>query len=69
MSKINILVNGENFSIEKDSKISDLIKNLDLDIAKVAVEKNLEIVDAGRFELSQINEGDKIEIVHFIGGG
>lgn len=69
MTKIVIILNGEEKTIEKGTKINDLIKNLDLDITKIAIERNLEIVQIDDFAKITLEEQDQIEIVHFIGGG
>jgi len=66
---IKIILNGEEKNIGVNLTISDLISDLDLDIKKIAIEKNLEIVHNNAFSLTNIYEGDKIEIVSFIGGG
>ena len=49
--------------------IAGLIVELGLDGRKVAVEKNLEIVPRSRHAATSLADGDRIEIVHFIGGG
>ena len=69
MSKIKIILNGEDYLIKENSSINDLISELNLDISKIAIERNLEIVLAEDFKEIEINLGDKIEIVSFIGGG
>jgi sulfur carrier protein len=69
MSKINIILNGQNFQLEKGRNIKDLIEKLELDIKKIAIELNLEIVELNHYDSTKIKENDKIEIVHFIGGG
>jgi thiazole synthase len=49
--------------------VDELLRHLALDPAKVAVERNLEIVPRSTYRAVGLNEGDKLEIVHFIGGG
>ena len=49
--------------------MATLIKELGLDERKIAVERNREIVPKTQFSSVRLCEGDKIEIVHFIGGG
>jgi len=49
--------------------IAELVEKFELDIKKIAVEKDLEIVNPDLFSLTVIDEGSRIEIVHFIGGG
>ncbi|MFL2854055.1 MAG: sulfur carrier protein ThiS, partial [Candidatus Pelagibacter sp.] len=48
---------------------SDLVKNLNIPIKKVAIEHNQEIIDKKKINRIILKKNDKIEIVHFIGGG
>ena len=69
IKKIKIKVNGKFKSISDNYKISDLIKDLKIPIKKVAIEINQEIIDKKRINKIILKKNDKIEIVHFIGGG
>ncbi len=69
IKKIKIRVNGKVKSISKDYKMSDLVKNLKIPIKKVAIELNQEIIDKKKINKICVKNNDKIEIVHFIGGG
>jgi thiamine biosynthesis protein ThiS len=69
MTKIKIFLNGELREIEENSNISQLLSDLALDPKKIAIEKDLEIINPQDFEKILLNENTKIEIVHFIGGG
>jgi len=69
MSKIKILLNGEEKFLEQKISIAQLIADLELDVKKIAVEKDLEIVNPDQFLEVILDEGSRIEIVHFIGGG
>jgi len=69
IKKIKIKVNGKVKSINDDFKISDLVKNLKIPIKKVAIELNQEIIDKKNINKISLKQNDKIEIVHFIGGG
>jgi len=66
---MEITLNGEKTTLETGSNIVNLIDKLDLDVDKLAIERNLEIVPKSKFAMTIIEEGDKLEIVHFIGGG
>ena len=66
---MKITLNGEKFTLETGSNIVNLIDKLDLNVDKLAIERNLEIVPKSKFAMTIIEEGDKLEIVHFIGGG
>jgi len=69
MKKIKIKVNGKNRLISETYKLSDLIKWLKIPMKKVAIELNEEIIDKKNVNKIKLNQNDKIEIVHFIGGG
>ena len=69
MKKIKIKVNGKNRSISKTYKLLDLIKHLKIPMKKVAIELNEEIIDKKNVNKIKLKQNDKIEIVHFIGGG
>ena len=69
MKKIKIKVNGKFKTVVNNSKLSDLLKNLKIPIKKVAIELNQEIIDKKRSSNIKLKKDDKIEIVHFIGGG
>ena len=69
MKKIKIKVNGKVKTVLNNSKLSDLLKNLNIPLKKVAIELNQEIIDKKRSSNIKLKKNDKIEIVHFIGGG
>ena len=69
MSMIQITLNGEPRSVSHGLTISQLCQSLELDPAKVAVERNLEIVPRSTMADVQVENGDNLEIVHFVGGG
>ena len=69
IKKIKIKINGKVKSILDNYKMSDLVKNLKIPIKKVAIELNQEIVDKKNINKISLKKNDKIEIVHFIGGG
>ena len=67
--KIKIKINGKINRINDKTKLSDLVKNLKVPLKKVAIELNREIVDKKNINKINLKFNDKIEIVHFIGGG
>ena len=69
IKKIKIKVNGKVKSISDNYSVSDLIKNLEIPLKKVAIELNHEIIDKKNISKINLKKNDKIEIVHFIGGG
>ena len=69
IKKIKIKINGKIKSIIQDSNLSEVINNLKIPLNKVAIELNEEIIDKKKINKIKLNKNDKIEIVHFIGGG
>ena len=69
IKKIKIRINGKMKSITKDSNLSNVLKNLKIPLNKVAIELNEEIIDKKKVNKIKLKQNDKIEIVHFIGGG
>ncbi len=69
IKKIKIKINGKNKSINQDSNLSVVLKNLKIPLNKVAIELNEEIINKKKINKIKLNKNDKIEIVHFIGGG
>ncbi len=63
-----IQVNGEDRSVSADTILA-LVEELGLDVRKVAVERNLEIVPKSLHAATPIADGDRIEVVQFVGGG
>jgi sulfur carrier protein len=66
---MRLLLNGEERDIADISSIADLVSALGLDARKVAVERNLEIAPRSTYADTALADGDRIEIVTFIGGG
>ena len=69
IKKIEIKVNGKFKYVNENYKISDLVKDLKIPLKKVAIELNQEIIDKKKVSKIILKKNDKIEIVHFIGGG
>ena len=69
IKKIKIKINGKIKSINQDYNLSVVLKNLKIPLNKVAIELNEEIIDKKKINKIKLNKNDKIEIVHFIGGG
>jgi sulfur carrier protein len=66
---MRLLINGEERGFAEVRDVADLVKTLGLDARKVAVERNLEIVPRSTYASARLADGDRIEIVHFVGGG
>ncbi len=66
---MNLKINGEQRHFDAPITVEQLLGEIGLDPRKVAVECNLEIVPKSKYAGISLNDGDKLEIVHFIGGG
>jgi len=66
---VQLTVNGETRAFSGVADVAGLVMALGLDTRKVAVERNLEIVPRSAYQKTPIADGDRIEIVAFIGGG
>jgi sulfur carrier protein len=68
-SNIQIVVNGESWEVPQGSGISALLTLLGLPNDRVAIERNLEILPRSLWSTITVQQGDKYEIVHLVGGG
>lgn len=66
---IQVSVNGESLSVPSGSSIADLLQQLALDRARVAVEHNRRVVPRAEHAGVRLGHGDSVEIVTFVGGG
>ena len=69
IKKIKIRLNGKFFMINENLSLSVFLKGLKIPLKKVAIELNQEIIDKNMISKIKLKKNDKIEIVHFIGGG
>jgi len=66
---LTVTVNGNQIVVAEGCGIDALIKSLELDPERVAVEVNRRIIRRANWDSTTISEGDKVEVVHFVGGG
>jgi thiamine biosynthesis protein ThiS len=66
---IEITVNGEPREVSPELTVSELLAQLDLTLQRVAVEHNLSILSQKHWAETKLQSGDRLEIVHFVGGG
>lgn len=66
---VELIVNGERRRVDGATTLIGLLSSLGLDPRKLAVERNLEIVPKSCYEETPLADGDRLEIVHFVGGG
>ena len=69
IKKIKIKINGKFLMITENLSLLVFLKQLDIPLKKVAIELNKEIIDKNKTKKIKLKKNDKIEIVHFIGGG
>ena len=68
-NKIKIVVNGKQMTVNLKYSLKNLIDKLKMPITKIAIELNREIINKKNINKIILKNGDKVEIVHFIGGG
>ncbi|QPD03397.1 MAG: Thiamine biosynthesis protein ThiS [Candidatus Nitrospira kreftii] len=68
-SEIQIHLNGQVRTWRSGTTVADLLHDLDIKAERVAVELNLEVLDRARFDQRLLKDGDRLEIIGFIGGG
>jgi sulfur carrier protein len=66
---MKVMVNGDSTDIREGSTIAGLLEDLQIGRDRVAVEVGLEIVPKARYDTRTLLEGDRVEIVQFVGGG
>jgi len=66
---IEVIVNGDAHQVNPGARVTDLIKQLELAPERLAIELNLSILPRAKWAETELNPGDKLEIVHFVGGG
>jgi sulfur carrier protein len=69
IKKIKIKLNGKFSTLNENLSLSIFLKELKIPLKKVAIELNQEIIDKNNLKTIKLKKNDKIEIVHFIGGG
>jgi thiamine biosynthesis protein ThiS len=66
---MTITLNGKPREISSGTQIEDLLSELRLDCQQVVVERNGEIVPRQQYSTQTLNDGDTLEVIHFVGGG
>ena len=66
---MKVIINGDDHQLEGPITLSGLVERLGMKADRVAVELNLDIVPRNRWVETQLADGDRLEIVHFVGGG
>lgn len=69
IQSISIYLNGEPREVPHGLTLAGLIEGLKLPADRVAIERNLEIVPRAKWEETPLEAGDRLEVVHFVGGG
>lgn len=66
---MQVLINGETRNIESELNLFELLKKLELPTERIAIELNKNVIRKKDWETINISDADKIEIIHFVGGG
>lgn len=66
---INVRLNGQDRTLPAGRTVTELLQSLELRPELVVVERNREILDRARYHETRVEDGDTLELVHFVGGG
>lgn len=66
---IGIVINGDERRLDAGATVADLLAALEIEPRNVGVERNLQIVPKSAYAATALADGDRIEIVQFVGGG
>jgi sulfur carrier protein len=66
---MQVLINGETRQIENELNLRELLEKLELPTERIAIELNKDVIRKKDWETIKISDADKIEIIHFVGGG
>ena len=66
---MRVYINGESREVQGTPTLAELINQLDLPAARIAVELNRQVVRRSDWGNTMVHEDDRIEVVHFVGGG
>jgi sulfur carrier protein len=66
---LRVYINGESREVQGTPTLAELINQLDLPAARIAVELNREVVRRSDWGNTMLHEDDRVEVVHFVGGG
>ena len=66
---MNVIINGETKEIPEEINLSRLLELFDLPSERIAIELNKEVVRKKDWETIQVGDGDRLEVIHFVGGG
>ena len=66
---LRLIVNGENREVRDDLNVADIVKLLNLQSERVAIELNHSVIRRADWPNIRLKEDDKLEIIHFVGGG
>ena len=66
---MQLIINGKKREIRKSKNLADLVKELEIQSPNFAMALNQQVVPKSKYDSTSINENDKVEIVHAVGGG
>ena len=66
---MQVIVNDEPRTLPDGATVADLVASLALGPRRIAVEINVQVVPRATYDTATLHEGDRVEIIHFVGGG
>lgn len=68
-SSVQVIVNDDPRSLPDGTTVADLVASLGLGPRRIAVEVNLQVVPRATYATTPLSDGDRVEVIHFVGGG
>ena len=66
---MQLVINGKEKELESSENVAQMLKELDITGSHIAVALNFQVVPRSNYDQTPLHEGDKVEIVHAVGGG
>ena len=66
---MTIKLNAEDYTVKRAKTVKELLAELDIQMERVAIELNLKVIKKADYHITQIQNGDSVEIVSYVGGG
>lgn len=66
---VEVIINGDTFQFEQELSVVEILKELDIDVHRVVVEHNQQLIHQAQFQSQMVRASDQLELLEFVGGG
>lgn len=66
---MEVIINGDTFQFEQELSVVEILKELDIDVHRVVVEHNQQLIHQAQFQSQMVRASDQLELLEFVGGG